>query len=134
MTAHRIAAVRATVVAAFLALAATALAADGDVRKILAPTGTLRAALYPGTPTSVLVPQASEPRGVGYELGKELARRLGVPYAPVVYPKNADVQEAIKAGAADVAFTNASIAPTPAAPLPLRHVIDLPRVPASILP
>ncbi len=96
--------------AALFLFAATAVAADADAQKILAPTGKLRAALYPGTPTSILDPKESEPRGVGYELGKELARRLGVPYAPVVYPKNADVQAAMKTGAADVAFTNASAA------------------------
>ena len=38
---------------------------DADVKKVLAPTGSLRAALYVGTPTSVLDPKASEPRGVG---------------------------------------------------------------------
>jgi polar amino acid transport system substrate-binding protein len=96
------------VAAALLLYAAAALAADADAQKILAPTGTLRAALYPGTPTSILDPKESEPRGVGYELGKELARRLGVPYEPIVYPKNADVQAAMKAGNADVAFTNAT--------------------------
>ncbi len=98
------------VATALLLFAATALGADTDAQKILAPTGKLRAALYPGTPTSILDPKESEPRGVGYELGKELARRLGVPYEPVVYPKNAEVQAAMKAGNADVAFTNASAA------------------------
>ena len=98
----------AGVIAALLAFAATAFAGDVDAKKILAPTGSLRAALYPGTPTSILDPKEREPRGVGYELGKELARQLNVPYEPVVYPKNADVQEAMKTGKADVAFTNAS--------------------------
>jgi len=95
------------VLALFL-LAASALAADPVARQVLAPTGKLRAALYPGTPTSILDPSEHEPRGVGYELGKALASRLGVPYEPVVYPKNADVLEAVKTGNADVAFTNAS--------------------------
>lgn len=94
-------------IVAALVVHAAAMAADDDAR-ILAPTGTLRAALYPGTPTSILDPKESEPRGVGYELGRELAKRLGVPYSPVVYARNADVQAAMKAGAADVAFTNAS--------------------------
>jgi polar amino acid transport system substrate-binding protein len=97
-----------SLVAAFLLFAAAALAADADTQKILAPSGKLRAALYPGTPTSILDEKSATPRGVGYELGKELARRLGVPYEPVVYPKNADVLEAVKTGNADVAFTNAS--------------------------
>lgn len=95
-------------VAAVLVSFTCALAADVDAQKILAPTGKLRAALYPGTPTSILDPNEREPRGVGYELGKELARRLGVPYEPVVYPKNTEVLEAVKTGNADVAFTNAS--------------------------
>jgi len=43
--------------------------------KILAPSGKLRAALYPGTPTSILDAKESDPRGVGYELG----RRLRIP-------------------------------------------------------
>lgn len=80
------------------------------MREILAPTGVLRAALYPGTPTSILDPQAREPHGVGFELGRELARQLGVPYSPVIYAKNADVQDAMKTAQADVAFTNASAA------------------------
>src|SRR5271170_1927666 len=88
----------AGVAAALLLYAATALAADADLQKLLAPTGKLRAALYPGTPTSIVDPRESEPRGVGYDLGKELARRLGVPYELVVYAKNADVQAAMKAG------------------------------------
>jgi polar amino acid transport system substrate-binding protein len=88
-----------------------ALAADADVLKVLAPAGKLRAALYPGTPTSIVDPQESEPRGVGYDLGKELAQRLGVPYEPVVFARNAEVLAAMKAGTdVDVAFTNASAA------------------------
>lgn len=77
--------------------------------QIVAPTGSLRAALYPGTPTSILNPTSTTPtRGVGYDLGRELARRLGVPYQPMVFAKNSEVLDAIKSGAADVAFTNAS--------------------------
>lgn len=88
-----------------------ATATDPDPRLILAPTGVLRAGLYPGTPTSIL-PAAGlgEPRGVGYDLGKELARRLGVPYEPVVFAKNAEVLAAVKTAAVDVAFTNATAA------------------------
>jgi polar amino acid transport system substrate-binding protein len=106
MSANQALRTRAGVAAALLLCAATALAAETDLQNVLAPTGKLRAALYPGTTTSIVDPKESEPRGVGYELGKELARRLGVPYEPVVYPKNADVQEAMKTGKADVAFTN----------------------------
>lgn len=80
------------------------------MQKLLAPTGSLRAALYPGTPTSIVDPGEPEPRGVGYELGQELARQLGVPCAPVVFARNAEVLEAMRTASADVAFTNASAA------------------------
>jgi polar amino acid transport system substrate-binding protein len=91
--------------------AGTALAPSPETRQILAPTGKLRVGLYPGTPTSIIRDQASgEPRGVGYELGKELARRLGVPFEPVVFSKNAEVLAAVKSGQVDAAFTNASAA------------------------
>lgn len=91
--------------------ASTAIAADPEIRQILAPTGRLRAGLYPGTPTSILPdPASGGPRGVGYDLGRELARRLDVPYEPVVFAKNAEVLEAVKTGNVDAAFTNASAA------------------------
>jgi polar amino acid transport system substrate-binding protein len=92
----------------FVVCAGATLADDLDARRILAPTGALRAGLYPGTPTSIL--PGAEPRGIGYEIGKELAKQLGVPYEPVVLPNNAEVQKAITAGNVDVAFTNASAA------------------------
>ena len=89
----------------------TAVAADPEPRLVLAPSGVLRAALYPGTPTSILPdPKSGGPRGVGYDLGKELASRLGVPYEPVVFAKNAEVLEAVRNGSVDVAFTNGSAA------------------------
>jgi polar amino acid transport system substrate-binding protein len=95
-------------VSALILIAGSLLAADPELRDVLAPTGKLRASLYPGTPTSILDPKETQPRGVGYELGKELARWLGVSYEPVVYPKNAEVLEAMRSSTADVAFTNAS--------------------------
>jgi polar amino acid transport system substrate-binding protein len=93
--------------AALVLLAASALAANSECQ-VLAPTGKLRSALYPGTPTSNLDANEPEPRGVGYELGKALAARIGISYEPVIYPNNAEVIEAMRTGAADVAFTNAS--------------------------
>jgi polar amino acid transport system substrate-binding protein len=92
----------------FVACTSVALADDTEARHTLAPTGKLRAALYPGTPTSILKDEGANSRGVGFEIGKALAARLGVPYEPVVLPNNAAVQAAIKAGDTDVAFTNAS--------------------------
>src|SRR6476659_9813301 len=67
----------------------SALAADPDIKQILAPSGALRVALYTGTPTSILPdPKSGRSKGVGYDLGKELATRLGVPFEPVVFSKN----------------------------------------------
>jgi polar amino acid transport system substrate-binding protein len=83
------------------------LTPDPKIIALLAPTGTLRAGLYVGTPTSALV-DGEQRRGVGFELGRALAAALGVAYEPKIFPKNADVLAAIKSGAVDVAFTNAS--------------------------
>jgi polar amino acid transport system substrate-binding protein len=94
----------------FVAWSGAAAADDAETRRILAPSGTLRAGLYPGTPTSILPSPGTEPRGIGYELGKELAKRLGIAYEPVVFSKNAEVLAAVKAGDVDVVFTNASAA------------------------
>ena len=87
-----------------------ALAGNSDPGSVLAPTGKLRAGLYPGTPTSILNNDEKPPRGVGYEIGQELARRLHVDYEPVVFAKNAEVLHAVASGAVDVVFTNATAA------------------------
>lgn len=82
---------------------------DSEVRQMLAPTGTLRVGLSLGTAGQMLRDTASgETKGVAYELGKELARRLGVPFEPVVLAGNAQVLEALKSGRVDVASTNAT--------------------------
>jgi polar amino acid transport system substrate-binding protein len=95
----------------FALAAGVAAAADQELRRILAPSGSLKVGLYPGTPTSILPDaQSGGPRGVGYDLGKEIARRLGVPFEPVVFSKNAEVLEAVKTGKVDMAFTNGSAA------------------------
>ena len=87
--------------------AGIAVAANPEPRQILAPTGKLRVGLYPGTlPDS----QSGGPRRVGYDLGKELARRLGVPCGSVVFFKNAEVLGSAKTGNVDIAFTNVSAA------------------------
>jgi len=75
----------------------------------LAPTGKLRVGLYPGTPTSIIgEPASGNAKGVGFDLGRELARSAGVPFEPVVFPRNAEVLAAAKAGAVDMVFTNAT--------------------------
>ncbi len=75
----------------------------------LAPTGKLRVGLYPGTPTSIVGDAASaNAKGVGFDLGRELALRAGVPFEPVVFTKNAEVLAAAKSGSVDMVFTNAT--------------------------
>jgi polar amino acid transport system substrate-binding protein len=43
-------------------------------------------------------------KGVTFDLGKELARRLGVPFEPVVYPSIGALLDGAKSGAWDVAM------------------------------
>ena len=75
----------------------------------LAPTGKLRVGLYPGTPTSLLGdPASGNAKGVGFDLGRQLAQWAGVAFEPVVFAKNAEVLAAAKAGSVDVVFTNAT--------------------------
>jgi polar amino acid transport system substrate-binding protein len=80
-----------------------------QVRDLLAPTGTLRIAVYPGSPTSMLPATAgTEQRGVTVDLGRAFAQRLGVPAEIVVLPRVAEVVAALKAGRADFTVTNAT--------------------------
>jgi len=86
----------------------TPAATDAE-RQALAPTGVLRVGLYSGSPTSYLEAGGGNPvRGVGYLLGRELARSLAVPFEPVVHPRNAELLKAVGADDVDVVFTNAT--------------------------
>jgi len=79
-----------------------------QARAALAPTGKLRAGVYTGSPTSLVVDKSGNKAGVAYELGRELARWLDVPFEPVEYRRIAEVIEAMKAGEVDFTFTNAT--------------------------
>lgn len=99
--------------AACTALALAACASTPPVpdaaRRALAPTGTLRVAVYPGSPTSLVqAPGSTEQRGLTVDIGRELAARLGVPAAIVVYPRVAEVVAALRRGEADFTITNAT--------------------------
>jgi polar amino acid transport system substrate-binding protein len=84
-------------------------AVPAQARQQLAPTGTLRIAVYPGSPTSMVRdPRTGETKGVTLALGEELAKRLGVPFEQVVFQLPAEVVAGLKAGKADMTFTNAS--------------------------
>jgi polar amino acid transport system substrate-binding protein len=43
-------------------------------------------------------------KGVGYELGKELGRRMGVPYEPVIYQTPKLLVEDVNSGKRDISF------------------------------
>jgi polar amino acid transport system substrate-binding protein len=84
---------------------------DAAAKAALAPTGTLRIAVYVGTPTSLLADASPDERkGIGHDLGIALATKLGVPYEVVIYPKNVEALDAVKMGRADFGFTNATAA------------------------
>ena len=102
---------------AVVAAACTSLpsppAANPDAAAIeaLAPGGKLRVGLYPGSPTNFIpAKDGAQPRGIAYELAKELASRAHVSFDPVVFPSNDKVQEAARAGSVDLVFTNATAA------------------------
>lgn len=82
--------------------------ASAATRSALAPTGTLRVGVYLGSPTSLVRTAAGEERGVAVELGRELARQLGVPVQLVTHTRVPEIIESIKAGRVDVTITNAS--------------------------
>jgi polar amino acid transport system substrate-binding protein len=87
------------------ASAAAQSAPTPEEKQALAPTGRLRVGLYIGGPTNAVKDSVSgEMKGVGFDLGQELARRMRVPYEPVIYPTPRAVVEAIKSGGWDVAF------------------------------
>jgi len=80
-----------------------------EARAVLAPQGTLRVAVYPGSPTSLVKATAPEDmRGVTVDLGRSLASRLGVPARIVVYPRLAEALAALQRGEADFTITNAT--------------------------
>ena len=87
------------------------VALSPEVRKVLAPTGTLRLGLSLGTPGQMVRdPSTGDVRGVGYELGREFARRLGVPFEVVPIQGNEQFLEAMQSGRVDFASSNATAA------------------------
>lgn len=89
--------------------ATTAPPPDAAARQALAPTGSLRVAVYIGSPTSLVIdPKTGEKAGVSVDLGRELAARLGVPMQLVEHKLVAEVINALRTGAADFTVTNAS--------------------------
>jgi polar amino acid transport system substrate-binding protein len=78
------------------------------LRSELAPTGTLRVAL--NLSNNLLVstaPADGEPSGIAPDIGRDLARRLGVPVAFVRYPGPGVLVEAVSSGVWDVGLIGA---------------------------
>lgn len=69
----------------------------------LAPTGTLRASINLGNPV-LAQGTPEEPRGVTVDISRELASRLGVPVSFQCFDAARKSFEALRTGAADVAF------------------------------
>lgn len=88
-----------------LAACATAPNISDAARTHLAPTGKLRVGLLSANPMYVNQDTpAGELRGVAVDLGRELAKRLGVAFEPVRYPGIAQMMRGAKAAEWDVAF------------------------------
>lgn len=84
-------------------------APDPQVRAALAPTGTLRVGVYPGSPSSLVRDaRTGETAGIALELGQALGKRLGVPVRVVEFTRGPLVLDALKAGQVDFTVTNAT--------------------------
>lgn len=84
-------------------------APSAEARQGLAPTGKLRVALLSGAAHHVIKDAASgQMKGVGHDMGRELAARLGVPFEPLVYSTVVQLLNAGREGAWDVAFVGMS--------------------------
>jgi polar amino acid transport system substrate-binding protein len=92
---------------AIIGLLGAPVRADGEA-KLLAPSGTLRVGIYPGSPTSMVTDAAGKPHGLAYDLGGELAKRLGVGIDYVRFQRVADIVTAIHDGQVDFTVTNAT--------------------------
>jgi len=90
--------------------ATTPDAPSAEVKRALAPTGKLRVVLLQGSPVHAVKDAATgEWRGVSYDLGKDLAARLGVAFEPVFHSTvPAFVAGTAQRGDWDIAFLGVS--------------------------
>ena len=77
---------------------------SAEVRSALAPTGTLRVGILPNNALQVTKDASGELKGVSIDLGKELARRIGVSFTPVSYASPPALIEGQRSTEWDVAF------------------------------
>lgn len=74
-----------------------------SLASLLAPNGVLRVSINTGNPILARV-DGDSAAGVSVDLGRELARQLGVQTELVVFPKAAESVQALESGKADVGF------------------------------
>ncbi|NPC54641.1 transporter substrate-binding domain-containing protein [Caenimonas soli] len=79
-------------------------APTAETRQALVPTGALRVAFLSGVLYATKDSATGELKGVAVDLGKELARRVGVPFQPVLYPNPAAIVAGAKSGEWDIAL------------------------------
>ena len=77
---------------------------SSETKAAVAPTGKLRVAFLSGPIYATKDPATGELKGVAVDLGKELARRVGVPFDPGVYPNPPALIGGAKSGDWDVAL------------------------------
>jgi polar amino acid transport system substrate-binding protein len=89
---------------AFTAAASAAEPPSSAALRDLAPTGKLRVTFIASNPVQAVKEATGELRGPAIDLGRELARRLGVPFEPLGQPRAADIVASAKTGSWDLAF------------------------------
>lgn len=106
MLAARVARGVVTGMLAFLcsACVGTQTAPPDETRQALAPTGKLRVAFLVAPLYATKDPASGELKGVAVDLGKELARRAGVPFEPAGHPNLPAVIRGAQSGEWDVAL------------------------------
>ncbi len=82
--------------------------ASSETKAAVAPTGKLRVAFLSAPIYATKDPSTGELKGVAVDLGKELARRVGVPFDPVGYPNPPALIGGAKSGEWDVALMGIS--------------------------
>ena len=84
------------------------MAQTAEITAQLAPDGRLRVGVYLGSPLSMVKTISRETHGLSFDLGHELARRLGVPVEVITYSRIDEVIAGMKAGVVDFTVSNAS--------------------------
>jgi polar amino acid transport system substrate-binding protein len=78
---------------------------DELARQALAPTGRLRVGLNIGSPShAIRDPATGETKGVGFDLGSEFARRLGVAVEPLMFKSIGELLDGGRSAQWDIAF------------------------------